>query len=80
MYLWVSYKKKYDFFLFIKFLKSLKKVVGSGVGPIRIRIRTNMSRIPNTGLYPYLYITGLFSPISIWKKSEFTTIFYVKVY
>ncbi len=35
MYLWVSYKKKIlNFYLFIKFLKSLKKVVGSGSAPL----------------------------------------------
>ena len=32
MYLWLSYKKKIWYFLFIKSLKSLKELVGSGVG------------------------------------------------
>ncbi len=58
MYLWVSYKKKYDFFI-LKSLKSQRKQldpdsepdqVARGTDPgIWIRIRTKMSRIPNTG-------------------------------
>jgi hypothetical protein len=67
MYLWVSYEEKNgkNSNLLGKSLKSLKKVVGSGVGfgsgsiskrygsgdPDSIRIRTKMSRIPNTAFY-----------------------------
>ncbi len=46
----VSYKKKKEFFL--ASLKSLKIGVGAGTisqsSKVRIRIRTKMSRIPNT--------------------------------
>jgi hypothetical protein len=56
MWMWVSYKKNIKKYLFFISLKSLKKGVGSGPDPdplvrgtdLEIRIRTNMSRIPNT--------------------------------
>ncbi len=56
----VSYKRKKYENKFFASLKSLKKGVGSGFGPISqsmgIRIRTKMSWIPNTGLYTKIHV------------------------
>jgi hypothetical protein len=67
MYLWVGYKKKKEKNNFLTSLKSLKKGVGSGVGSgsgSKIRIRTNMSRIPYTGTVPCKIFSA--APMIFW--------------
>jgi hypothetical protein len=83
MFLWESYKEKYEKIYFLASLKSMKKGVGSGVGSgsisrsSEVRIQgpdpdphQHMSRIPNTDFIVLIKLIGV-------RKNKFLRLWFL---